>query len=122
MNKGLIEIHNACISKNLPFVTFRLPQQEHSTTYIQTTPGNVEWESHPGYYPGRPALSWPPSIPGTDILYILVKPDLVIEETEITRQTISQVEALESRPQPHWNGNAPVVTGQGDIYGAGRCH
>ena len=41
MNKGLIAIHNACIAKNLPFVTFRLPQQEHTTTYIQTTPGNV---------------------------------------------------------------------------------
>ncbi|MCK4880420.1 MAG: hypothetical protein KAS82_07165, partial [Bacteroidales bacterium] len=45
MNKGLIAIHNASIAKNLPFVTFRLPQQEHSTTYIQTTPGNVEWKT-----------------------------------------------------------------------------
>ncbi len=45
MNEGLHHIQNLCISKNLPFVTFRMPLQDHSTTYIQTTPEKVQWSS-----------------------------------------------------------------------------
>lgn len=109
MNKGLIAIHNACIAKNLPFVTFRLPQQEHSTTYIQTTPGNVEWNSIRDIS-GETGFIMAPFDIRNGHRYILVKPDLVIDEEEISRETIRSVENLESRPEPQWNGGVPVVT------------
>ncbi|MEA3460332.1 MAG: chorismate-binding protein, partial [Bacteroidota bacterium] len=111
MNKGLIAIHNATITKNIPFVTFRLPQQEHSTTYIQTTPGNVEWNSILDIS-GETGFIMAPFDTRNGHRYILVKPDLVIDGGEISRETLRQVEALESRPQPQWNGIYPVVTGR----------
>ena len=109
MNKGLLAIHNASITKNLPFVTFRLPQQEHSTTYIQTTPGNVEWLSIRDIS-GETGFIMAPFDTRNGHRYILIKPDMVIDEEEISRETISKVEEIESRPQSHWNGAAPVVT------------
>ena len=109
MNKGLLAIHNASITKNLPFVTFRLPQQEHSTTYIQTTPGNVEWLSIRDIS-GETGFIMAPFDTRNGHRYILIKPDMVIDEEEISRDTISKVEEIESRPQSHWDGAAPVVT------------
>ena len=113
MNKGLIAIHNASIDKNLPFVTFRLPQQEHSTTYIQTTPGNVEWLSIRDIS-GETGFIMAPFDTRNGHRYILIKPDLVIDGKEISRESIRQVEELNSRPLPNWNGAAPVVTGRDD--------
>ena len=109
MNKGLIAIHNACIAKNLPFVTFRLPQQEHSLTYIQTTLGNVEWKNITDIS-GETGFIMAPFDTRNGHRYILVKPDLEIREEEISRETIRGVEQLESRPQPQWNGGTPVIT------------
>ena len=109
MNKGLIDIHKASITKNLPFVTYRLPQQEYSTTYIQTTPGSVEWKSIRDIS-GETGFIMAPFDVRNGHRYILIKPDMVIDEEEISRETIRQVEELESRPQSHWNGAAPVVT------------
>ncbi len=111
MNKGLIAIHNACIAKNLPFVTFRLPQQEHSTTYIQTTPGNAAWNSIQDIS-GETGFIMAPFDTRNGHRYMLVKPDLIIDASEITRETLNTVESLESRPQPVWNGGAPVITEQ----------
>jgi len=109
MNKGLIAIHNACIAKNIPFVTFLLPQHEHSTTYIQTSPGNAAWNSIQDIS-GETGFIMAPFDTRNGHRYILVKPDLVIDSSEISRETILQVESLESRPQPLWNSGAPVVT------------
>jgi isochorismate synthase len=109
MNKGLLAIHNASITKNLPFVTFRLPQQEHSTTYIQTTPGFVEWKSIRDIS-GETGFIMAPFDTRNGHRYILIKPDMVIEEEEISREIIMKVEEMESRPQSDWNGAAPVVT------------
>jgi isochorismate synthase len=114
MNKGLIAIHNACIAKNLPFVTFRLPQQEHSTTYIQTTPGNVEWNSIQDIS-GETGFIMAPFDTRNGHRYILVKPDFVINAADISRETLKRVELLESRPQPEWNGGTPVVT-EREVY------
>jgi isochorismate synthase len=114
MNKGLIAIHNACIAKNLPFVTFRLPQQEHSTTYIQTTPGNVEWNSIQDIS-GETGFIMAPFDTRNGHRYILVKPDLVINAADISKETLKKVELLESRPQPEWNGGTPVVT-EREVY------
>ena len=111
MNKGLIAIHNATITKNIPFVTFRLPQQEYSTTYIQTTPGSAGWDSIQDIS-GETGFLMAPFDTRNGHRYIVVKPDLEIHEGEISRETIRKVEALEARPQPDWNGEAPVVTGR----------
>lgn len=111
MNKGLIAIHNACIAKNLPFVSFRLPQQDRTTTFIQTTPGNVESLSILDISEETGFL-FAPFDTRNGHPYILIKPDLVIEEEEISRALVKQVESLESRSQPQWNGGAPVVTGR----------
>jgi isochorismate synthase len=111
MNKGLIAIHNACIAKNLPFVTFRLPQHEHSTTYIQTTSGNAAWNSIQEIS-GETGFIMAPFDTRNGHRYILVKPDLVIDASEITRETLIAVESLESRPQPVWNSGTPVITEQ----------
>ena len=109
MNKGLLAIHNTSIAKNLPFVTFRLPQQELSATYIQTTPGNVEWKTIRDIS-GETGFMMAPFDTRNGHRYILIKPDLVIEEQEISTETLRKVEKIESRPPPHWNGGAPVVT------------
>ena len=101
MNKGLIAIHNASIAKNIPFVTFRLPQQEHSTTYIQTTPGNVEWDSIRDIS-GETGFLMAPFDTRNGHRYILVKPDLEIHEAEIDRESIRKVEALEARHPWQW--------------------
>ncbi len=111
MNKGLTKIHSACIAKNLPFVTFRLPQQEFSTTYIQTAPGNVQWNSILDIS-GETGFIMAPFDTRNGHRYILVKPDLVIDSRDITRETVRLVENLESQPQPEWNGGFPVVTGR----------
>lgn len=111
MNKGLTAIHKTCIAKNLPFVTFRLPLQTHSTTYIQTTPGNVEWKSIRDIS-RETGFILAPFDTRNGHCYILVKPDLVIDAEDISREIIGKVAGLESRPQAQWNGTAPVVTGQ----------
>jgi len=111
MNKGLIKIHTACISKNLPFVTFRLPQQDASTTYIQTTPGNVQWLSILDIS-GETGFIMAPFDTRNGHRYILVKPDLEIDEQGISPERVKEVEGLESRPEALWNGTRPVVTGR----------
>jgi isochorismate synthase len=111
MNKGLISIHKTAISKNLPFVTFRLPQQEHTTTYIQTTPGNVEWNTIRDIS-GETGFIMAPFDVRNGHRYLMVKPDLVIEGEKISRDMIRQVKMLDPRPQPRWNGGPPVVTEQ----------
>jgi len=109
MNKGLTKIHGACISKNLPFVSFRLPQQEISTTYIQTTPGNVQWNSLLDIS-GETGFIMAPFDTRNGHRYIMVKPDMVIDTQDITSDTVRRVEELESRSQAKWNGLYPVVT------------
>lgn len=116
MNEGLIKIQNVCISKNLPFVTFRKPIQEHSTTYIQTTPGAVQWESirdvskHTGFIMA-------PFDSRNGHQYMLIRPDLVISGNDISKEDIAHVEELEARPQTDWNGEYPVVTGKETYMG-----
>jgi isochorismate synthase len=111
MNKGLIAIHNACIAKNLPFVSFRLPQQEHTTTCIQSTPGNIESLSIRDISEETGFL-FAPFDTRNGHPYILIKPDLIIEEQEISRALVRKVESLESRSEPQWNSGAPVITGR----------
>ena len=114
MNEGLIKIHKACISKNLPFVTFRKPQQDRATTYIQTTSGYVQWKSirdvstHTGFIMA-------PFDSRNGHQFILIKPDLILNGNELTVEQLELVEGLEPRPETVWNGEYPVVT-ERDAY------
>ena len=94
MNEGLIKIHNACISKNLPFVTFRKPQQEHSTTYIQTTPEYVQWKSIQDIST-QTGFIMAPFDSRNGHQYILIKPDLVLPGNGISKEEINLVDGLE---------------------------
>ena len=111
MNEGLLKIHKACISKNLSFVTYRLPQQDHSTTYIQTTPGHVQWRSILDIS-DQTGFIMAPFDTRNGHKYIVVKPDLVINGREITQEQIGQIETIKARRQPAWSGEIPVVTGR----------
>lgn len=111
MNQGLIKIHQACISKNLPFVTYRLPQQEHSSTYIQTTPGQVQWKSIRDIS-GETGFILAPFDTRNGHTYLLIKPDVVVQGDRISGEQIAAISKLEQRPGPAWNGEAPVVTGR----------
>lgn len=114
MNEGLIHIHILCISKNLPFVTFRFPQQDHSTTYIQTTPGNAHWSSIHDISI-ETGFVMAPFDTRNGHPYMLVKPDLVIEGNRIGKETVRQVEELKDRAGPSWPDQIPVVTGR-ELY------
>ena len=114
MNEGLIHIQNLCISKNLPFVTFRLPQQDHSTTYIQTTPGNAHWNSIHDLSI-ETGFVMAPFDTRNGHPYMLIKPDLVIEGNKIQEEQVRQVEELKERNGPSWAEQIPVVTGR-ELY------
>ena len=109
MNQGLIKIHQTCISKNLPFVTYRLPQHEVSTTYIQTSRGHVQWKSIRDIS-SETGFIMAPFDTRNGHRYILIKPDVVIHADRITEKEIKTVQDLKQRPDPAWNGEWPVVT------------
>jgi isochorismate synthase len=109
MNQGLIKIHHSCISKNLPFVTYRLPQQEHSTTYIQTTPGHVQWKSIRDIS-NETGFIMAPFDTRNGHTYILIKPDIVVQGDHIPEEQLERISKLSPRPDPSWNGVYPVVT------------
>jgi isochorismate synthase len=111
MNEALIKIHRSAISKNLPFVTFRLPQQEHSITYIQTTPEIVRW-GHIHEISAQRGFIMAPFDHRNGHSYLLIKPDLVLKGEELTMEHVRKVEGMAERPQPAWNGELPVVTGR----------
>ena len=112
MNQPLLEIHNLCISKNLPFVTYRLPQQDNCITYIQTTPGNGQWNSildisrETGFVVA-------PFDTRNGHPYMLIRPDIVVNGERIGRKQLRRVQNLAERAQPSWSGSYPVVTGRG---------
>ena len=112
MNQPLLEIHNLCIPKNLPFVTYRLPQQDHCITYIQTTPGNGQWNSILDLS-RETGFIMAPFDAGNGHPYLLIRPDLVVNGERIGMKQVRKVQSLAERPQPSWTGGYPVVTGRG---------
>ncbi len=114
MDKALNHIQTLSISKNLPFVTYRLPGQENSTTYIQTSSGNVQWNSVLDIA-SETGFIMAPFDTRNGHPYVLVKPDLVLETCRISKAQIRQVEALEERPAPSWTAQSPVITGR-EVY------
>ncbi len=111
MNEALLHIHNLCLSKNLSFVTFRLPQQDHTTTYIQTDSKGVHGRSvHE--LSGETGFVMAPFDTRNGHPYLLIRPDLVVESNQISRSIIRQVEELQARPEVKWKTGASVVTGK----------
>jgi len=111
MNEGLHHIHKLCLSRNLSFVTFRLPQQDHSTTYIQRSHSVVRGHSIQEL-PGERGFIMAPFDTRNGHPYLLIRPDLVLESNQISRSVVRQVEELEVGPDPDWNEAAMVVTGK----------
>lgn len=96
MKEGLLHIHHLCITRNLPFVTFRLPQQEQSTTYIQTGPGKAQWGSILDIS-GETGFIMAPFDTRNGHTYMLIRPDLEFRTDEIDNELIHEVEKLEER-------------------------
>jgi isochorismate synthase len=114
MNAPLIRIHDICISRNLPFVTFRLPRQDHSVTYIQTSGDDVNWSSIRGIT-SRKGFIMAPFDTRNGNRCLLIKPDLVIEGNSITRDHISSLSKVEAHEPAAWEKSLPVVTGR-EVY------
>lgn len=111
MNEGLHHIHKLCLSKNLSFVTFRLPQQDHSTTYIQRSPGIVQGNSiHE--LSEETGFIMAPFDTRNGHPYLLIRPDLELDSRQITRSLVRQVDELEPGPGVDWNETTPIVTGK----------
>ena len=111
MNEGLHHIHKLCLSKNLSFVTFRLPQQDHSTSYIQTDPESVQGHSIQDISQ-ETGFIMAPFDTRNGHPYLLIRPDLVLESNQISKSIVRQVEEMEARPDAKWKDVAPVVTGK----------
>ncbi len=111
MKERLIKIHHEAIARNLPFVTFRMPQQEHSTTFIQTEPGDVQWKSILDIT-SETGFLMAPFDTRNGHRYILIRPDLVIRSDDVSEESVRMVEALPSRALRLWNSHPPVVTGR----------
>ena len=111
MNEGLQHIHKLCLSRNLSFVTFRLPQQDHSTTYIQKnhreTGGSAIEDLH-----GVDGFIMAPFDTRNGHPYHLIRPDLMAESNQINRTVLRQVEELEAGPSVSWKDPDPYVIGK----------
>lgn len=111
MNEGLHHIHHLCLSKNLPFVTFRLPQQDHSTSYIQTSQTRLrgtaikDLSSETGFIMA-------PFDTRNGHPYHIIRPDLVVESNQINRSVMRQVEEMDAGPAVLWNDQEPHVVGK----------
>lgn len=111
MNEGLHHIHHLCLSKNLSFVSFRLPQQDHSTTYIQTSESRIKGNALKEIS-RETGFIMAPFDTRNGIPHHLIRPDLVLESNQINRSVMRQVEELESGPSPSWKDSKPHVIGK----------
>lgn len=111
MNELQIKIHHICISKNLPFVTYRPPGQDHSTTYIQTSRDQVNWQSIRDIS-SRTGFIMAPFDTRNGERCILVSPDMVLDGGSVNSAQIQKVSELERHAPPVWEEDFPVVTGR----------
>jgi len=109
MNETIIALHKLCIQKNLPFSTFRMPRNDSLTTYIQTSPQTLQWNSIHDLSVKK-GFIMAPFDTSNGKKYILIKPDIVIEGDSVSRETIDKIEALPGNQLPDWKIEKPVVT------------
>jgi isochorismate synthase len=111
MTESLITIHNLCIEKNLPFATFRMPQQSASRTYIQVSTEGMHWRSIHDISE-KEGFVMAPFDTRNGKQYIMVRPDITIEGNRVSREVIEQINALPSNAPPGWNVEKPIITGK----------
>ncbi|MEX0987260.1 MAG: chorismate-binding protein [Bacteroidales bacterium] len=113
MNEKRIAIHNLCIEKNLSFATYRLPRQDSSTIYIQTSPQTIQWNSIHDISEKRGFIMAPFDTKNGK-KYIMVKPDIVIDGDNYTAETVKILQSVPDNGSPDWNIEKPVVTSRKD--------
>lgn len=106
------EIYKQLLDKNITFVTFRLPKQSSVTTYIQTTPGTVQWKSIHDISEKK-GFVMAPFDTRNGKKYIMVKPDIIFEDNP-GQEVMEQVHSLPANKQPDWDITPPVVTRKED--------
>ncbi|HDS08017.1 MAG TPA: hypothetical protein ENO05_10370 [Bacteroides sp.] len=111
MSELLTRIHDICISGNIPFVTFRLPGQEQSTTYIQTSADHVQWNTV-REITSMDGFLMAPFDTGNGDRCVLVRPDLVIEGDSIEPSIANRLSGMEGCGSSLREENPPVVTGR----------
>ena len=111
MNTGLHHIHNLCLSRHLSFVSFRLPQQDHSTTYIQSGQTRLGGGAIHDLS-GETGFIMAPFDTRNGHPYHLIRPDLLVESNQISRSVIRQVEEMETGPPVQWSDAIPHVIGK----------
>jgi isochorismate synthase len=111
MNSKLQNIQSLCIRKNLPFVTYRLPQQDQSITCIQTGVANVRRDSLLEIGDEKGFVIAPfDTVNGHP--YLLIRPDITFKSDFVDKDLEDRVEKLEGRPPVLWPEGFPVVTGR----------
>jgi len=111
MNEGLYHIHNLCLSKNLSFVTFRLPQQDHSTTYIQTNKTKVRGKSVQELSE-ETGFIMAPFDTRNGHPYLLIRPDVEVVSNQISRSIVRQIEEMGKGPSFSGTDPDPIVIGK----------
>lgn len=102
------EIYQQLLDKNITFVTFRLPKQSSVTTYVQTSPGTIQWKSIHDISEKK-GFVMAPFDTRNGKRYIMVKPDIAFEG-DPGKEVLDQVRSLPANPQPDWDIASPVVT------------
>ncbi len=102
------EIYRQLLDKNITFVTFRLPKQSSVTTYVQTSPGTIQWKSIHDISEKK-GFVMAPFDTRNGKRYIMIKPDIAFEG-DPGKEVLDQVRSLPSNPQPDWDIASPVVT------------
>ena len=104
MNEGLQHIHNLCLSRNLSFVTFRLPQQDHSTTYIQSSNSKVVGSSVRDLSE-ETGFIMAPFDTRNGHPYLMIRPDLVVESRQVNINVMRQIKGLDIRARGFMGGS-----------------
>lgn len=106
------EIYRQLLDKNITFVTFRLPKQSSVTTYVQSTPGTIQWKSIHDISEKK-GFVMAPFDTRNGKKYIMVKPDIIFEDAP-EDEVVDRIRSLPSNPQPDWEITSPVVTSKKD--------
>jgi isochorismate synthase len=111
MSETFKNIYDLCLEKNLTFAIFRLPGETNSTTYIQTDPRSIEYSSiHE--ITEKKGFIMAPFDTRNGKKYIMVRPDITIDEDNHTEEVLSQIRSLPANNPPAWDIEEPVVTGR----------
>src|SRR6056297_1087607 len=106
MSDTYSDIYNLCFEKNLTFAIFRLPGQSDSTTYIQTSPASIEYSSI-NDITEKKGFIMAPFDTRNGKRYIMVRPDIVLENGDTGERALDRISTLPDNQQPSWNIEPP---------------